>query len=83
MSAVVIGFAGWGCAVGGVQVAYDPKETTYERLLEVFFQHVDPTTLNRQGGDRGTQYRSAICYHNPHQREAAQKVRLLLQSTMV
>lgn len=40
-----------------VQCTYDPKETTYEQLLDLFFSRVDPTTLNRQGNDRGTQYR--------------------------
>jgi hypothetical protein len=46
-----------------VQVTYDPKETSYRELLDVFFERVDPTTLNRQGSDRGTQYRRwAFCF---------------------
>ena len=57
-----------------MQVIYDPDEVRYERLLDTFFQHVDPTTKNRQGNDAGTQYRSAIYYHNPEQRAAAAKV---------
>lgn len=65
---VCMGFTGHAEAV---QVAYDPKETTYEALLDVFFERVDPTTLNRQGSDRGTQYRSVIYAHDPAQREAA------------
>jgi peptide-methionine (S)-S-oxide reductase len=54
-----------------VQVTYDPATITYERLLEVFFANHDPTTLNRQGPDAGTQYRSVIFTHSPQQRTAA------------
>lgn len=56
-----------------VQVYYDPKETTYERLLDLFFERVDPTTANRQGNDVGTQYRSGIYYHDQEQKAAAEK----------
>ena len=56
------------------QVIYNPQELEYEQLLDTFFQHVDPTTKDRQGGDRGTQYRSAIYYHMPEQKAAAQQV---------
>jgi peptide-methionine (S)-S-oxide reductase len=54
-----------------VQVEYDPAEVSYERLLEVFWANHNPTTLNRQGWDVGTQYRSAIFYHTPEQEAAA------------
>ncbi len=54
-----------------VQVTYDPDVISYENLLNVFWRHHDPTTLNRQGEDVGTQYRSVIFYHNRDQREAA------------
>jgi peptide-methionine (S)-S-oxide reductase len=54
-----------------VQVQYDPSKVSYEDLLNVFWSSHDPTTLNRQGPDRGTQYRSAIFYHNEAQRAAA------------
>lgn len=54
-----------------VQVLYDPSVITYAELLEVFWETHDPTTLNRQGNDVGTQYRSAIFYHNEEQRKEA------------
>ena len=54
-----------------VQVEYDPSTVSYQKLLEVFWQIHDPTTLNRQGPDIGTQYRSAIFFHNPEQEAAA------------
>ena len=57
-----------------VRVTYDPNEITYRDLLEVFFSIHDPTTLNRQGADVGTQYRSAIFYHDEAQREVAEEI---------
>lgn len=54
-----------------IQVTFDPKALRLELLLEVFFGTHDPTTLNRQGADVGTQYRSAIYYHTPQQKEVA------------
>jgi peptide methionine sulfoxide reductase MsrA len=50
----------------------------YEELLTVFWDLIDPTTLNRQGGDAGTQYRSGIYYHDDHQRLAAQRLGILM-----
>src|SRR5580700_9850837 len=55
----------------GVQVTFDPGEITYSDVLDIFFATHDPTTLNRQGADVGTQYRSVIFYHTPAQKEAA------------
>ena len=55
-----------------VQILYEPSKISYDELLEVFFQVHDPTTLNRQGADVGTQYRSAIFYHNDEQRKKAE-----------
>jgi peptide-methionine (S)-S-oxide reductase len=52
-------------------IIYDPKQITYDKLLEAFFVAHDPTQLNRQGNDVGTQYRSAIFYHNASQKEKA------------
>jgi peptide-methionine (S)-S-oxide reductase len=54
------------------QIIYDPKIITYDELLEAFWASHDPTTLNRQGADQGTQYRSAIFYHNEQQKQLAE-----------
>ena len=54
-----------------VQVTYDPSVVSYDELLDWFWKLHDPTTLNRQGEDKGTQYRSAIFYHNEEQHQAA------------
>ena len=56
-----------------VRVGFDPDAVTFEDLLDVFFTIHDPTTLNRQGGDIGTQYRSAIFYENEAQRQTAER----------
>jgi peptide-methionine (S)-S-oxide reductase len=56
-----------------IQVAFDPAKISYAKLLEVFWQAHDPTTLNRQGADVGTQYRSSIFYHDEAQKAAAEK----------
>jgi len=54
-----------------VQVTYDPSKISYDQLLETFFAAHDPTQLNRQGPDWGTQYRSVVFYHSPEQQKAA------------
>ena len=56
-----------------IQIQFDPKVIPFERILDVFWHTHDPTTLNRQGNDVGTQYRSAIFYHNERQKEIAEK----------
>jgi len=56
-----------------VQITFDPAVVSYKELLEVFFVIHDPTTLDRQGNDVGTQYRSAIFYHSPEQKQVAEQ----------
>lgn len=58
------------------QIRFEPETISYEDLLEVFFETHDPTTLNRQGNDIGTQYRSVIFYHDEVQKETAEKIRV-------
>jgi peptide-methionine (S)-S-oxide reductase len=55
-----------------VQLTYDPNQVTYDELLEFFWKTHDPTTLNRQGNDEGTQYRSVVYYHNDEQKQLAE-----------
>lgn len=58
-----------------IQVTFDPKKLSFKELLDVFFKTHDPTTLNKQGADAGTQYRSAIFYHSPEQKKIAEQVK--------
>jgi len=66
-----------------VQITFDPQVVSFDDLLHVFFTIHDPTTLNRQGVDVGTQYRSAIFYHTADQKAAAERVMAELQSEHV
>ena len=59
-----------------IQVTFDPTAVTYREIVEIFFTVHDPTTLNRQGNDVGTQYRSAIFYHTPEQQAIAEDVKV-------
>jgi len=63
-----------------VEVTFDPKRVDFEKLLQVFWACHDPTQLNRQGYDVGTQYRSAIFFHSPEQEEAAHKSLTAMQA---
>ena len=63
-----------------VEVEFDPSRVSYDQLLDVFWQEHDPTTLNRQGPDVGTQYRSAVFFHTPEQEAAARASRDQVQS---
>ncbi len=64
-----------------VEVEYDAAQVSYNDLLKVFWENHDPTQLNRQGPDTGTQYRSGIFYHAPEQREAAEKSKEQLEQS--
>ena len=64
-----------------LEIIYDPKKITYDELLEVFWKTHDPTTLNRQGNDVGTQYRSVVYYHNEEQKALAEKYKIALDET--
>jgi peptide-methionine (S)-S-oxide reductase len=64
-----------------VQVEYDPDRISYEKLLEVFWNAHDPTQVNRQGPDIGTQYRSVIFYHSPEQQAAAEASKRQLEAS--
>ena len=64
-----------------VQVTFDPEKVSYEKLLGAFWQMHDPTQVNRQGPDYGSQYRSAIFFHSPEQEAAAKKSKAGLQAS--
>jgi len=64
-----------------IQIGYDPKVVSYDELLEIFFKTHDPTTLNRQGADVGTQYRSVIFYHNDEQKKKAEYYKAKLDTS--
>ncbi len=66
-----------------VQITFDPQIISFRELLQVFFTIHDPTTLNRQGADVGTQYRSVIFYHTPEQKSIAQEVIAELEKAKV
>lgn len=66
-----------------IQFDYDPDVISYDELLEVFWKTHDPTTLNRQGNDVGTQYRSVVFYHNEGQRELAEAYKLKLNEAHI
>ena len=65
------------------QITFDPSKVSFEELLEVFWNTHDPTTLNKQGADEGTQYRSVIFYHRDNQRQAATDYKKQLEASKV
>jgi len=66
-----------------IQLQFDPKIISFEKLLEIFFHLHDPTTLNRQGNDSGEQYKSVIFYHNDAQKKSAEKIKNKIESEKV
>jgi peptide-methionine (S)-S-oxide reductase len=64
-----------------VQMEFDPSKVSYEKLLELFFENHNPTTVNRQGPDFGSQYRSAVFYHSPAQKASAEKAKADLDAS--
>lgn len=64
-----------------VQVTFDPSQVTYDKLLDAFWQMHDPTQVNRQGPDFGSQYRTGIFFHSPEQKAAAEKSKAALQAS--
>lgn len=64
-----------------IEITFDPKQVTYAELLDIFWEHHDPTTLNRQGPDYGEQYRAAIFYHNNEQQKLATEYKERLERT--
>jgi len=64
-----------------LQIVYDPTKITFDELLEVFWETHDPTTLNRQGADVGTQYRSGVFYHSQEQKDKAEKYKTELNKS--
>lgn len=66
-----------------IQITYDPKVVTYDVLLEIFWNTHDPTTLNRQGADEGTQYRSVVFYHSEDQKKVADQYKSQLEASKV
>lgn len=65
------------------QITYNPEKVSFDELLEIFWQTHDPTTLNKQGNDVGTQYRSGVFYHNEKQKELAEKYKKALEAENV
>ena len=65
--------SGYANAAESIQIRFDPKIISYERILEIFWHLIDPTTLNKQGADVGEQYRSVIFYHDENQKRIAEE----------
>ena len=66
-----------------VEITYDPTKTKYEQLLDIYWHNIDPTTVNQQFADHGTQYRTAIFYHNDEQKRLAEETKRKLEKSEV
>ncbi|NLP03791.1 MAG: peptide-methionine (S)-S-oxide reductase MsrA [Fibrobacter sp.] len=64
-----------------IEIEFDPEKVSYEELLEIFWRNIDPTTKNQQFSDKGTQYRTAIFYHDEKQKELAEKSKMELEKS--
>lgn len=64
-----------------IQIIYDPKEVSYQKLLDIYWRNIDPTTKNQQFFDRGTQYRTAIFYHNEEQKRSAAESKAQMEAS--
>ncbi|NLG18774.1 MAG: peptide-methionine (S)-S-oxide reductase MsrA [Fibrobacter sp.] len=64
-----------------IEIIFDPEKVSYKELIEIFWQNIDPTTQNQQFADKGTQYRTAIFYHDQKQKELAEKSKIELQKS--
>lgn len=64
-----------------IQIIYDPKEVSYQKLLDIYWRNIDPTTKNQQFFDRGTQYRTAIFYHNEEQKRLASESKVQMDAS--
>lgn len=71
---LLTGFSSYSIDAEATQIVYDPNRITYRQLLEFFYRMHDPTTPNQQGPDRGSQYRSAVFFHDPEQERVAREV---------
>lgn len=66
-----------------VQITYDPAKVSYEKLLDIYWRNIDPTTVNQQFADHGTQYRTVIFYHNDEQKRLAEETKAKLEKSAV
>lgn len=64
-----------------IEVTFDPEKVSYKELLDIFWRNIDPTTINGQFADKGTQYRTAIFYHNSYQKELAENSKMELEQS--
>ena len=81
VTATRVGYTGGKLDAEAVEVEYDPAKVSYKQLLDIFWENHDPTQLNRQGPDWGSQYRSAIFFHSPEQQQEARASKASLEKS--